>query len=218
MSSRSWSICLKMGKSVRTSPGWLIRPIELLLIIAASIFGSAALVDLLLSNLPFLSIQTFALLDAALLTLILFPLIYYLAFAPLKSYIEELTRSEEALQASEAKYCSLVETTDDSIYLVNGNCEYLFMNAKHRARLVFLFDTEYVGRAYGEFHSPEETAVFNEQVTKVFATKKALQHEHRSQRDGHYFLRTLSPVKGPDGDVVAVSVVSKDITNLKQDG
>jgi PAS domain S-box-containing protein len=149
-----------------------------------------------------------------LLTVILFPVIYYLAFEPLKSYIEELKRSEETLQESEAKYRSLVETTDDSIYLVNRKCEYLFMNAKHRSRLFFLFDEEYVGKTYGDFHSPEETKVFGEKVNKVFETGESLQHEHRSQRDGHCFLRTLSPIKGPNREVVAVSVVSKDISEL----
>ena len=192
-----------------------IRPIELLIIITASIFASAALVDLVLSIFPSLSVQTFALVDAALITVILFPLIYYLAFDPLKSYIEELKRSEETLQGSEARYRSLVETTDNSIYLVDRKCQYLFMNAKHRSRLFIIFDTEYVGKSYGDFHSPEETNVFSEKVSKVFETGESLQHEHRSQRDGHYFLRTLSPVKGPNGEVVAVSIVSKDITILK---
>lgn len=203
-----------MGKNGRTSTGFFIRPIELLIFITASVFGSGALVNLILSIFPFLSMQMFALLDAAFLTVILFPIIYYLAYQPLTLYIEELKRTEETLQGSEAKYRSLVETTDDSIYLVNRKCEYLFMNAKHQSRLSFIFDTEYVGRAYSEFHSPEETKVFSDEVSKIFETGEPVQHEHRSQRDGHYFLRTLSPIKGPNKEVVAVSVVSKDISVL----
>ncbi len=203
-----------MGKNGRTSTGFFIRPIELLIFITASVFGSGALVNLILSIFPFLSMQMFALLDAAFLTVILFPIIYYLAYQPLTLYIEELKRTEETLQGSEAKYRSLVETTDDSIYLVNRKCEYLFMNAKHQSRLSFIFDTEYVGRAYSDFHSPEETKVFSDEVSKIFETGEPVQHEHRSQRDGHYFLRTLSPIKGPNKEVVAVSVVSKDISVL----
>jgi len=203
-----------MKKNGRTSTGFFIRPIELLIIITASVFGTGALVNLILSIFPSLSMQMFALVDAALLTVILFPIIYYLAYEPLKLYIEELKRIEETLQGSEAKYRSLVETTDDSIYLVNKQCEYLFMNAKHQSRLSFIFDKEYVGRAYSDFHSPEEAKVFSDEVNKVFDTGVPLQHEHRSQRDGHYFLRTLSPIKGPNKEVVAVSVVSKDISVL----
>jgi len=203
-----------MNKDSKISSGLFFRPIELLVIITASIFASVSVVDLILPFSPLLSQQTFAFLDAVLLTIILFPVIYYLAFEPLKSYIVELKRSEEALQGSEAKYRSLVETTDDSIYLVNRKYEYLFMNAKHRSRLSFLFDNDYVGRAFSEFHSPEETEVFKEKVNKVFETGESLQQEHKSQRDNRCFLRTLSPIKGPGGEVVAVSVVSKDISEL----
>jgi PAS domain S-box-containing protein len=206
-----------MKKNRKTSTGKFIRPFELLIIITASIFASAALVDLMLSISPSLSVQTFALVDAALMTVILFPLIYYLAFEPLKSHIEDLKQSEGTLQSSEARYRSLVETTDNSIYLVNRRCEYLFMNAKHQSRLFSRLDLQYVGRPYGDFHSLEETRVFGEKVNEVFEKGESLQQEHKSQRDGHYFLRTLSPVKGPNDDVIAVSIVSKDITKIKKE-
>ena len=116
---------------------------------------------------------------------------------------------------NEERYRSLVEGTDDSIYVVNRKYEYVFMNAKHRARLGFL-DDEYVEKGYGEFHSQKETHVFREEVDKVFETGKSLHHEHRSQRDGKYFLRTLSPIRGRRRQILGVSIVSKNITRLTQ--
>jgi PAS domain S-box-containing protein len=196
-------------------PGLVIKPITFLIIITATIFASATLVDLILSIFPPLSLDKFTLLDAGLLTIMLFPVIYYFVFEPLTSYIYEVEQSKEALAVSEAKYRSVVETTDDSIYLVNMNCEYLFMNAKHRSRMGF-FGEEYVGRAYGEFHSSEETKIFTEEVKKVFATGEPLQHEHRSKRDDTFFLRTLSPLKGTNNEIFALSVVSKNVTKVKQ--
>jgi PAS domain S-box-containing protein len=162
-----------------------------------------------------LSLDKFAIVDAGLLTIILFPVIYYFVFQPLTSYIDEVEQSKEALQVNEAKYRSLVETTDDSIYLVNRTCEYLFMNAKHRSRMGFSGE-EYIGKSYGDFHSPEETKVFTEEVNKVFETGESLQQEHRSRRDDTFFLRTLSPTKGPNGAIFAVSVVSKDVAKVKK--
>jgi PAS domain S-box-containing protein len=151
-------------------------------------------------------------LDAAMLALILFPVIYYLVFKPYASQIKELKLSEEALQASEEKYRSIVETTDDSIYLVDRNYRYLFMNKKHIKRMGFS-GGEYVGRCFSEFHSDTETRDFIEKVDNVFERAKSYQHGHQSERDSKYFLRTFSPVKGPDGDVVAVSVVSKKVSS-----
>lgn len=203
-----------MEKNNKKSTGIFIRPIGLLIIIIASIFASVVFVDLVLAIFPRLSRENFAFFDAGLMSVILFPVIYYLVFDPLRSYIKELEEAGRALEVSEAKYRSLVETTDDSIYLVNRDCNYLFMNEKHRTRMGF-FNDEYEGRAYGEFHSAEETRDFAEEVNKVFETRQSLQHEHRSQRDGMYFLRTLSPVKGPDREVFAISVVSKNVSKIK---
>ena len=203
-----------MRENEKSSVRNLIDPVTLLVVIIASIFASGALVDLILSIFPPLSIESFALLDAAILTVILFPVMYFFVFRPFRAYIEELRRSENALLVSEARYRSLVESTDDSVYLVNRKCEYLFMNAKHRSRLGF-FGEEYMGRAYDEFHSPEETRAFREDVERVFETGEPLQHEHRSQRDGNYFLRTLSPIRGTHREIAGVSVVSKNVTKLK---
>jgi len=124
-------------------------------------------------------------------------------------------RAEEAVRESEGKYRSLVESTEDSIYLVDRNCSYLFMNQKHLARFGLPTD-RIIDKTYGEFHSKEETKEFAEKIEEVLQTGKSLWHEYRSQTDGGYFLRTLSPVKEPGGRTTAVTVVSKDITALKR--
>ncbi|GAF74442.1 unnamed protein product, partial [marine sediment metagenome] len=126
----------------------------------------------------------------------------------------ESKKTEEALRESEQRYRSLVESTEDSIYLVDRSCRYLFMNEKHLSRFGLPKDSV-IGRSYGEFHSKGETKGFARKVKEVFETGKSLDYEYRSQRDGGYFLRTLSPIKEPDGKPVAVTVVSKDITDRK---
>jgi PAS domain S-box-containing protein len=128
---------------------------------------------------------------------------------------EEHKRAEEALRESEEKYRSLVDSTEDSIYLVDEDCTYLFVNEKHLSRLSLPRD-EVIGRGYGEFHSKEEAKEFAKKVKEVFVTDKSLSYEYGSERDGGYFIRSLSPLIGPDGRTTAVTVVSKDITERKQ--
>ncbi|MCL0056965.1 PAS domain S-box protein [Dehalococcoidia bacterium] len=125
-------------------------------------------------------------------------------------------RAEEALRESEEKYRSLVESTEDSIYLVDRDCRYLFVNNTHLSRIGLSME-EIRGRRYGELHSEEEdTKEFAERVEEVFETGKSVPHEHRSRRDNRYFLRTFSPVNDSEGRTTAVTVVSKDITERKQ--
>jgi len=133
----------------------------------------------------------------------------------LKHEIAERKRTEDALRESEEKYRSLVESTQDSIYVVNGNCTYLFVNKRYLSRLNVPEDNV-TGKTYREFHSASDTQEFFKKVEEVFASDAPQQYEHESYRDGKHFLRTLSPVIGPDGRTEAVTVVSTDITERVQ--
>jgi len=191
-----------------------MNPMSLVVVILASIFSAEAFVMLLLSVASPLSISTkwyLPFLDAAMLSLILFPVIYYLVFRPCSSQVEELRRSQDALHATEEKYRSIIESTDDSIYVVDSGYRYIFMNRKHIARTGFS-EGDYVGRCFSDFHSDTETRDFVEKVDIVFENDKSIRHGHQSERDHTYYLRTFSPVHGPDGKVVAVSVISKKVS------
>ena len=214
-------------KNHKKSTKAFINPVTLALIILSSIFLTEALVMFLLSFFPPLSTIRAIFLDVLMLSLILVPVIYYLVFKPfasqidalkwsektLLSSIEALKRSEEALLMSEERYRSIVETTDDSIYLVDRNYKYLYMNEKHRKRMGFS-EREYVGLCFSEFHSDIETRDFIEKVDTVFQGAKCVRHGHPSERDNKHYLRTFSPINGPDGTIVAVSVISKIISSM----
>ncbi len=128
--------------------------------------------------------------------------------------ITERKEAERMLQESEEKYRSLASSTD-VMYLVDKDCRYLFMNEGFLSRLgISLGDVE--GKSYDEFHSEEDAREFMEIISRIFKMGQAIQHEHKSERDDKYFLRSLSPVKDPEGRTIAVTVVSKDITKRKQ--
>ena len=133
----------------------------------------------------------------------------------LKIEIEERKQAEEAILKSAEKYRSLVEFTEDSIYLVDRDGTYLFVNEKHLSRLGSPVD-KVIGRTYGELHLIDDTKEFEGKIEEIFETGQTTQYGHRSLRDDRYFLRTLSPVNDPDGITTSVTVVSKDITERKQ--
>jgi diguanylate cyclase (GGDEF)-like protein/PAS domain S-box-containing protein len=127
---------------------------------------------------------------------------------------DEHRQLRKVLQQSEEKYRSLVESTEDSIYLVDRSYNYLFMNKKHMSRLG-LSDYEYLGRPFSDFHLPDEIEWFIEKAKIVLNTGNSIIHEHKNLKDGRYFLLTLSPVKKEER-VIGVTVVSKDITEYKE--
>jgi diguanylate cyclase (GGDEF)-like protein/PAS domain S-box-containing protein len=134
--------------------------------------------------------------------------------AELEAMENTYKKAKEALLENEGKYRSLIESTDDSIYMVDRNYRYLFMNKKCLSR-VGVSEEQIAGKTYGDFHSPEETEKFIEKVKAVFETGESVQHEYQNHGDGKYFFRTLSPVKVSDSKIIAVSIISKNITELK---
>ena len=116
---------------------------------------------------------------------------------------------------SDETYRALIDSTEDSIYLVDGACRYLLINKPHAARLGMSAVTP-GERSYADVHSREESAEFAAIVASVVRSGNSQRQEYLSARDGKYFLRTFSPVKERDGQVGAVSVVSKEITELKK--
>ena len=98
--------------------------------------------------------------------------------------------SERELRESEEKYRALVESTQDSIYLVDKDYKYVFMNRKHMERMGFI-GNGYKDQYYSKYHSPEETEEFIQSVKKVFDKGLSIRKEHYSERDKRSFLRTF---------------------------
>lgn len=129
--------------------------------------------------------------------------------------ITERKQIDDKLKQSEEKYRSILETTDDSIYIVDNECRYIYINRKHQVRLG-ISDDAYIGKTYADYHTSEETQWFSEKIQRAFESGKARQYEHMSKRDNNHFILTLSPVWLSDGEIFAVSVISKNVTEIKQ--
>lgn len=130
--------------------------------------------------------------------------------------ITERRRLESNLQEALETH-RLLATHVDSMYLVDRAGIFLFINEGHLKRFGVSLN-EVIGKRYSDFHSQEDARRFAENVAEVCETGQPSMKEHQSERDGRYFLRTLSPVMGrsADGKALQVAVISKDITEIKQ--
>lgn len=136
--------------------------------------------------------------------------------AELEALEREHSRVREDLRRSEDRFRSLVDSTDDSIYVVDRECNYLFMNKKHLVRLGFTSSDQVIGKNYRDFHSAAETEDFQVSIDAVFRSGNSFQHEHQAERDRKFFLRTFSPVRDTENAVTAVTAISKEITERKE--
>ena len=130
--------------------------------------------------------------------------------------ITEMIEGEERTKISEEKYRSLIESTDDSIYMIDKDCRYQFVNGRVLTRLK-VTEKKIIGKRYGDFHDTNDTREFENYVSKVFKTGVSYQYEYKNRKEDRYTLRTISPIMEPNTSKVKyVAIVSKNITDLKK--
>ena len=138
-------------------------------------------------------------------------------YAELEQEIAKLKETLHEQSRLENQCRKLVDSTSDSLYIVDGNGRYFFMNQIHAQRLN-IPETGYTGLSYKDVHSPQQSEQFEARVKTVFETGIAIHDEYQHPEDGGYLLRTFSPVKDSTDPmkITAVSVVSRDITKIKK--
>ncbi len=127
----------------------------------------------------------------------------------------EKKRYLEGLRDSEEKYRSLIESTDDCVYLIDKDMCFIHANRKYLERHGLTID-RLVGLEYGKCHPNERTGRFAAKLEQVIRTRASITYEHTSGKDGRIFLRTMSPVlESEGGPIDKITVISKDITKRK---
>src|SRR4030066_631280 len=97
----------------------------------------------------------------------------------LEQKIKELEQKIIQFENTENQYRYLVDSTTDSLYLVDEQCRYIFINSNHIKRLNLPIE-KIIGHSYSEFHSAEQSNQFADKVKKVYTTNKSVQDEHKS--------------------------------------
>jgi len=100
-------------KEPRQSALWMM------IVLAVSVFIIEVLVMILLPSLPLMSDAAKMMVDAAMLSLLLFPIFYFLVFRPLIVNITERRMAEEALRESEMRFRRMADHAPALIWLAD---------------------------------------------------------------------------------------------------
>ncbi|NOK57816.1 MAG: hypothetical protein GFH27_549287n120 [Chloroflexi bacterium AL-W] len=133
--------------------------------------------------------------------------------------ITKQIQAEEALRESQERYRMMVEESDDLITQVNMDGHFIYLN--HTAARVYgLLIEECVGRSAFDFVHPEDRERTQKAFTQWTQQRKTgitfTNRQISASGEVRHMLWTINPHYGPDGHLIVINSIARDITELRQ--
>lgn len=139
----------------------------------------------------------------------------------LRGFVLDLTdrqKAEAVLRASEERYRTLAETSQDFIYTIGRDGTILYVN-RYGAEQFRVAPEALIGRRPADLFPPEVSGPQHANLERVFAGGEPLHVENQAvfPFGGLRWLDThLFPLRGPRGEVEAVLGISRDVTDRRK--
>lgn len=149
------------------------KPLFLLLSLSAIIFAAEAVIMIALEHMPPMATQIEVVADAALLTAIVFPVLYYMHFKPLQKLVADLKKANRELYLAEAVFTNSNEAiiiTDSQNNIIRTNSAFTKITKYHEDEVIginprMLSSGKHEKSFYQKlWHSLENTGTWNGEI------------------------------------------------------
>lgn len=194
----------------------LVKRVALALL--SSIIAGEVLIMLVVDNLSIEEFWIEAVIDSALLTIIITPAVFFIVVLPLRKQIVLRKAAEKALKSSEAHLRTLVQTIPDLIWLKDSNGVYITCN-KQFEKFFGAKEDEIIGKTDYDFVDRELADSFRINDKKAMeACGPSMNEEWITFADGgdRALLETIKvPMTDDEGNLIGVLGISRNITQRK---
>ncbi len=196
-------------------------PLRMAVILAGSVFAIEYAIMILLSLLPPVPLWLNHLIDSSVLSVLIFPVIYYFVYRPMSNYIAQIKSSRELITEEKATIEVIVSGSQDAIIMIDGRGIITFWNPSAERIFGYARD-EALDRNLHELIVPER---FRNDALKGLQTFKdtgqgpliGVMLEHaglRKNGEEFYAEHSISAIK-LKGEWHALGIV-RDVTDRKQ--
>ncbi|MGV8123215.1 MAG: PAS domain S-box protein [Candidatus Xenobiia bacterium LiM19] len=134
----------------------------------------------------------------------------------LVSNISWRVKADRALRDSEEKYRSLIDSSDATIFMIDPEGHYLYMN-RIGARPFGLSPDEVVGKSVHDLFPPANAAQIVDSATRVLDGNEGfvLEEEIEVAGERRWYRTSMQPVRNDSGQPFAVMMYATNITEMK---
>lgn len=190
----------------------------LLWILILSIFLGETLITLFINNLYPPSLLVKALFDSTLLIILVFPILYFFVFRPLRNRINEQNQTEKALIQEQYLIRTLMDNLPDHIYFKDEKSRFILINKAH-AKVFSLDDPmQAIGKTDFDFFTEEHAHQAFEDEQTIIRTGQMLSLEEKEthfDRPDTWVSTVKMPMRDMEGNIIGTFGISRDITEQK---
>ena len=215
--SKAFGLPLSFNPSNRQGD---FSPLRLFVITISSIFIAeiaAMTVVYFIESLPY---YVTTIVDAGIMVILIFPVLYLFSFRPLIQYIDRLEQADRALYQKEELQARFFNSMDVMIAYMDRDFNFIKVNDAYAYSSQGRTPDFFVGKNHFVLYPPAENRAIFQQVVETgipyTVYEKQFEYLDQPERGTTYWNWSLQPVKDPEGEVEGVVLSLVDVTERKQ--
>jgi PAS domain S-box-containing protein len=162
-----------------------------------------------------------ALIDATLLSIIIFPIIYHQLFKPLKNSIAINDDNEAKIKYERNLFKALFDNLPDAVYVKDINYRKILANPIDLQYMGFESAEAIIGKTDSEIYDTEVSESSHADEQEIFRTGNAIINKENFFIDNtgikHWMLNSKVPFRNKNNEIIGLVGISREITERKKE-
>ncbi|HEY6074636.1 MAG TPA: GAF domain-containing protein, partial [Anaerolineales bacterium] len=197
-----------------------LYPLRMFTVIIVSIFIAEIVAMAVVYFMPSLPYQITTLIDAGIMVILIFPILYLFSLKPLLQHIVKLQEAERALHQKEELQQRFFNSIDVMIAYMDRDFNFIKVNDAYAGSAEGRTPEYFPGRNHFAMYPHAENQVIFQKVVDTgepyIAFERPFEYPDQPERGVTYWDWSLQPVKGLEGDVEGLVLSLMDVTERKR--
>jgi PAS domain S-box-containing protein len=162
-----------------------------------------------------------AIIDATVLSILIFPIIYNLLFKPLKESIAANTENEAKIKYERNLFKALFDNLPDAVYVKDIQYRKILANPIDLQYMGISNEAEIIGKTDAEIYNTEVSESSYADEKEIFKTGIAVINKENFFIDNngmkHWMLNSKVPFRNNNNDIIGLVGISREITERKKE-
>lgn len=197
------------------------KDFRVFILLIFSLFLSELLIMVLLDFFPHMNKWAEAIIDATVLSIIIFPIIYNQLFKPLKESIAIIDENEAKIKYERNLFKALFDNLPDAVYVKDIQYKKILANPIDLQYMGISSEADIIGKTDAEIYNKEVSESSYADEEEIFKTGIAIINKENffidNRGEKHWMLNSKVPFRNNNNEIIGLVGISREITERKKE-